>query len=408
LSEWDKDTRQRPRRGNGIYLVIILLMVVNVAVLYYSTTIGPRSTYFNELEQLNTEIEDLRFQISSLQLDISNLRDELKISGNNITVSESIILTQLYNQTRKSVVLISITSPDGGGTGSGFVYDDQGHIITNNHVIEDATSIEVTFLDGSILEAELVGADPYSDMAVIKVEAPEMLLYPLELGESSDLLVGDTVVAIGNPFGLENTMTAGIVSAVGRQLGAVKNYIIVDVIQTDAAINPGNSGGPLLNLQGEVVGMNTAILSETRQFSGIGFAIPSDTITREVDYLIGEGEYEHPYLGISGLSITPGIAEAMNLDRNTRGTLVVTVENDGPADNAGLEGGTRNENINGVQVKVGGDVIIGVDGKTMKTFYDLILYISRNKRPGDTITLSLIRDGDVTSVDLTLGVRPEP
>ena len=198
-------------------------------------------------------------------------------------------------------------------------------------------------------------------MAVIKINPVPGLLHPLDVGISSKLLVGETVVAIGNPFGLANTMTVGIVSATGRQMSTVDNYAIVDVIQTDAAINPGNSGGPLFNLNGEVIGMNTAIISNTNDFSGIGFAIPSDTITREVQSLIDSGSYEHPWLGVSGFSMSPDIADAMGLDNSTRGTLVVSVIAGGPADTAGIQPGNNNVAINGITYQLGGDIIIGVD-----------------------------------------------
>jgi len=230
----------------------------------------------------------------------------------------------------------------------------------------------------------------------------------VKLGISSDLLVGQRVITIGNPFGLANTVTAGIVSALGREMEAPNRYSVVDVIQTDAAINPGNSGGPLLNMGGEVVGMNTAILSETRQFSGIGFAIPSDTIIREVQSIIENGEYQHSWIGIAGRDMTPSVAEAMNLDKNTKGTLVVQITEGGPAEAAGLQGGDEIVTIAGIPVDIGGDIIIGINGRSMHTFYDLRFYVSRTNVPGDIITLTVIRDGETVDIDLTLGVRPSP
>jgi S1-C subfamily serine protease len=247
-------------------------------------------------------------------------------------------------------------------------------------------------------------------MAVIDVDVPAEDLIPLTLGESSELLVGEYVVAIGNPFGLANTMTLGIVSALGRQSSAPGNYVIVDVIQTDAAINPGNSGGPLLSLRGEVVGMNTWILSDTGQFSGVGFAIPSDTIEREVNSLIETGGYQHPWIGITGRQMSPAVAEAMSLSPSTMGTLVVSVTEDSPAEAAGLRGGDMQVTIEGTSLMVGGDIIIGADGRYMSNFYDLINYVERNKRPGDVVTFTVIRRGEANplDVDLTLGVRPGP
>ena len=402
--EWLYGSSGRSRsRDSWLWVVVIVFMVLNVGVLSYFTFY--RAPGSGDIEALNAELDSLRFQLSSAQAEIDSLRDEVRVGELPID-TDNLILTQLYNRTRDSVVLISVRTPTGDGTGSGFVYDKEGRIITNNHVVEEATSIDVTFLDGSISEAELVGRDPYSDMAVIQVDLPSERLEPVKLGDSSDLLVGETVVAIGNPFGLANTMTLGIVSAVGRQASAPGNYVIVDVIQTDAAINPGNSGGPLLNLRGEVIGMNTWILSDTGQFSGIGFAVPSDTIQREIDSLIESGTYQHPWIGIVGREMTPDIAEAMGLDRDTRGTLVIELSEAGPAEEAGLQGGDTPTTIDGVPVSIGGDVIIGADGKTMNSFYDLIFYVSRYKKPGDVLTLTVIRDREIIDIDLTLGVRP--
>jgi S1-C subfamily serine protease len=395
----------KTRKGNDnwLWIIVIILMIMNVGVLTYVT-------YFRggnqrvDLDEINTELDSLRFQLSSAQMEIQSLRDQLKIKATNF--SDNLILTQLYNRTKNSVVLISVSTPTGAGTGSGFVYDKEGRIITNNHVVGDATRIEVYFLSGRVVEATLVGTDPYSDMAVIEVDVPSEELAPLKMGNSRDLLVGEYVVAIGNPFGLANTMTLGIVSALGRQSSAPGNYVIVDVIQTDAAINPGNSGGPLLNLRSEVVGMNTWIVSDTGEFSGVGFAVPSDTIKREIGELIETGTYQHPLIGITGRQITPALAEAMNMDRDTRGTLVVSVTADGPAAKAGIRGGSRQVTVDGVLISVGGDIIIGADGVAMNTFYDLIYYVESNKRPGDTVRLTLVRDGEIMEVDLTLGVRP--
>lgn len=213
------------------------------------------------------------------------------------------------------------------------------------------------------------------------------------------------MAAIGNPFGLADSMTWGIVSAVGRQMDAPGGYTVVDVIQTDVAINLGNSGGPLLNMRREVVGMNTALLSETRQFSGVGFAIPSDTIKREVPNLIATGSYQHPYLGISGMDITPTIVELMGLEEETRGALVVEVVNGGPAEEAGLRGGTTSVVIMGSRIMIGGDVIIDVDGKTVRNFYDLVFYLERYKKPGDVIEMRIIRGRQIITLLFPLDIR---
>jgi len=394
-------------RDNRLWAVIVIFMLLNVGVLGYVTFFKGGG---GDLDAVNAELGSLRFQLNSAQQEIQALRDQIGAGSSNGT--DSLILTQLYNRTKNSVVLISVRTSTGGGTGSGFVYDEEGRIITNNHVAGDAIpgSITVTFLNGRIATATLVGTDPYSDMAVIDVDVPAEDLIPITLGDSSALLVGEYVVAIGNPFGLANTMTLGIVSALGRQSSAPGNYVIVDVIQTDAAINPGNSGGPLLSLRGEVIGMNTWILSDTGQFSGVGFAIPSDTINREVSSLIETGGYQHPWIGITGRQMSPAVAEAMSQPPSTMGTLVVSVTAGGPAEAAGFRGGDRQVTIDGAALMVGGDIIIGADGQYISNFYDLINYVERNKKPGDVVTFTVIRSGnsEPLDIDLTLGVRPAP
>jgi S1-C subfamily serine protease len=377
-------------------------MLVNVGVLAYTTLYSDEGG--GDVQALETELDTLRFQLNNAQQEIKILKEEirmLEIGGEGIV---DIGVIEIYNRTRNSVVLIETDT----GTGSGWVYDSLGHIITNNHVVEDATRIQVTFQTGIILSAELIGRDLYSDMAVIKIEENQGLLHPLKVGESSELLVGETAIAIGNPFGLANTMTMGIISATGRQMSTIDNYAIVDVIQTDAAINPGNSGGPLLNLNGEVIGMNTAIISRGDDFSGIGFAIPSDTITREIQSLIDLGNYEHPWLGVSGYNLSPDLAEAMGLDKDTRGTLVANVIENGPADQAGLHPASDLVTIDGIPFDIGGDIIIGVDGNPLDSFYELQVYLTRNTKPGQSITLTIIRDGGMMGVEFTLGSRPPP
>ncbi len=383
-----------------LWVIVVVMMVVNVGVLTYATIYGGNDI---DTASLATEVENLRFQLNSAIQEIESLQDEVRISGLPDD-TPNIGFIELYNTTRNSVVLIETDI----GSGSGWVYDTDGHIITNNHVVEGTSWIQVTFQSGTVLQATLVGRDPYSDMAVIKITASREPLFPLEIGVSRDLLVGETVIAIGNPFGLDNTMTAGIVSATGRQMSTINNYAIVDVIQTDAAINPGNSGGPLFNLRGKVVGMNTAIVSRSSDFSGIGFAIPSDTIQREVRALIENNSYEHPWLGVSGIDLAPQFAEAMGLVNTTKGTLVVELIEGGPADLAGILKSTQTVTIGGFTYTVGGDVIIGIDGVIMETFYELQVYLTRNTLPGDNVTMNVIRDGEVIEIPFTLGIRPPP
>ena len=388
-------------RDNLLWVVVVVMMVVNVGVLMYTTVYdGGDGTTVSSLE---TEMENLRFRLNNALQEIENLQEEIRIADLPID-TPNLGFIEIYNSSRNSVVLIETNT----GSGSGWVYDTLGHIITNNHVIEETNWITVTFQSGTVFPATLVGRDPYSDMAVLKINAKDEPLYPLDIAESSELLVGETVIAIGNPFGLDNTMTAGILSATGRQMRTINNYAIVDVIQTDAAINPGNSGGPLLNTKGEVVGMNTAIISNSNDFSGIGFAITSDTITREIEDLIEAGSYGHPWLGISGNDILPEFADAMGLDNSTKGTLVVVIITDGPADQAGILESTESFTFGGSTYGIGGDIIIGVDGNIMETFYELQVYLTRNTKPGDTVMMNVIRDGEVIEVPFTLGLRPLP
>ncbi len=298
------------------------------------------------------------------------------------------------------------------GEGSGFVWDKDGHIITNNHVVESADDITVLFADGRMVDATLVGADRDSDLAVLKVDLPADQLQPVSLADSTGLHVGELAVAIGNPFGQEGTMTVGIISALGRLLPVesadlnAPRYNIPDVIQTDAAINPGNSGGVLLNDQGEVIGVTSAIMSAVRSSSGIGFAIPSAIVQQVVPVLITEGRYEHPYVGISGTTLTPDQAAAMDLTSDQRGALVVEVMAGSPAEKAGLQGSDQQAEINGEQVPVGGDVIIAADGRAISSMDDLITDLNRYAKVNDTYSLTVLRDGREQIIELTLAARP--
>jgi len=298
------------------------------------------------------------------------------------------------------------------GLGSGFVWDKDGHIVTNNHVIDSADKIEVTFADGTVVPAELVGADSNSDLAVIKVNVPGDQLHPVKLADFTQVKVGQLAIAIGNPFGLQGSMTVGIISALGRTLPTDQGiqsgpvYSIPNIIQTDAPINPGNSGGVLVNDAGEVVGVTAAIESPVGANAGIGFAIPSAIVQKVVPSLIKTGHFEHPFLGISGLELTPELAKAMNLKSNQRGALIEEVVPNGPADKAGLHGSDRQITIDGQKVNVGGDVIIAVDGQVIKSMEDLIAYLSDQTEVGQKVTLTLLRNGKEISVEVILGARP--
>jgi S1-C subfamily serine protease len=294
--------------------------------------------------------------------------------------------------------------------GSGFVWDKDGHIVTNNHVISGAEKIEVTFSDGTILPATLVGADPDSDLAVIKVDMPAAHLSPVQMGDSAAVKVGQMAVAIGNPFGLEGTMTTGIISAVGRSLPSdetsAQSYTIPDVIQTDAPINPGNSGGVLVNAEGQVLGVTSAIESPVRANAGIGFAIPSAIVNNVVPALIKDGKYVHTWLGISGVALVPDFATAMKLDSGQRGALVEEVMPNSPAEKAGLKGSSQQITIDGQNTNVGGDVITAIDNQKVVDMNDLIAYLARSTQVDQKVTLTILRDGKQQNLDVTLAARP--
>jgi len=336
--------------------------------------------------------------------------------------AEELLLVNLYERVNPSVVNIVVTAQQdenssesenlfpAQGEGSGFVYDTAGHIVTNNHVVEQADKVEVTFFDGTTVQAKVVGADLDSDLAVIEVKMAEGSLRPVVWGDSSKLLVGQRAVAIGNPFGLAGSLTTGIISALGRSLPTQNRFRIPEIIQTDAAINPGNSGGPLLNSEGEVIGVNTAIVPRftdlgERSFLGVGFAIPANLVKRVVPSLIEKGKYEHPWLGVSGNTIIPEIAQAMDLPE-AKGALVVEVLSGGPADKAGLRGGARELQLeDGQKIKIGGDVIIGIEDEPVRTFDDMISFLSRRGEVGQTITLTILRSGKQQKIELTLEPR---
>lgn len=297
--------------------------------------------------------------------------------------------------------------------GSGFIWDTKGDIVTNNHVVDGATKIEVTFSDGSTVPATIVGQDPYSDLAVIQVDVAASKLVPVTMADSTQLKVGEIAIAIGNPYGFEGSMTVGTVSGLGRELPTSQvdqasgaSYSIPDVIQTDAAVNPGNSGGVLVNDLGQVIGVTSALESSSGSSSGIGFAIPAEIVSKVVPSLISSGKYEHPYLGISGTDMTPDIAQAMKLPADTRGALVEQVSAGGPAANAGLQASATDVTINGVQGTVGGDIITAIDGQAINSMSDIIAYLAIHTQVGQTVTLTIMRNGQTQTVQVTLGNRP--
>ncbi len=321
-------------------------------------------------------------------------------------------LTQIYEGVSPSVVSITAVGNQGAGQGSGFVWDSEGHIVTNHHVIDGAQDVTVEFQDGTIVNADIVGSDVYSDLAVLKVDVSADFLQPVQMADSDQIKVGQLAIAIGNPYALENTMTVGIVSAIGRSIAAGNpnfsgsSYSIPDIIQTDAPINPGNSGGVLVNNTGQVIGVTNAIESATGANAGIGFAIPANIVKMVVPGLIENGSYDHPYLGISGTALYPDLATQMNLDPEQRGALVVEVTPDSPADQAGLKGSQSQVTVNGEQVLSGGDVITAIEGQPVQSMDDLISYLYSRTQVDQTITLTVLRDGKETDVEVTLAARP--
>ncbi|MGB7696317.1 MAG: trypsin-like peptidase domain-containing protein [Nitrososphaeraceae archaeon] len=342
----------------------------------------------------------------------------------NSTNTDSMSLPDLFTKVEKSVV--QVTEQDnsnelGSRLGSGFVYDKDGHVITNYHVVVPGSNnndeLQVSFLDGNVYSAELVGFDQFADLAVIKVKnITSDKLTPLPLANSTNLRIGETVVAIGNPFGLSGSMTVGIVSGLGRllpsnengeNLGTTSSFSIPNIIQTDAAINPGNSGGPLIDTQGRVIGINTAIFSNTGVYSGVGFAIPSNTISKVAQSLIQTGSYRHPYIGIIGLSLTPDLAKQIGLIQ-TKGFLVTSITKGSPGEEADLRAGTTTKTLNGRDFDVGGDIILKIDNRDVTKIDDILAYLESQKHVGDKIHLTILRDNTIRELDLVLGERPSP
>ena len=364
----------------GVFFSVILLFVTSVAFL--SPISAQENTYSSEIIQTTNDFQPLD-QVYSL--------------------------SEIFERSEFGVVSIAVTKTSDLGNsknvGSGFVFDKEGHIITNNHVVKNTKKITVTFIDGTSYRAEIVGTDPYADIAVIKLDVDSDKLYPLPIGDSSKLKVGEQISAIGNPFGLSGSMTSGIISQMGRLLPSDSGFPIPGAIQTDAAINPGNSGGPLLNMKGEVVGINTAIYSTDGNFSGVGFSIPSNIILKIVPTLIKEGEFHHPWVGISSANITPDLAELMNLE-NAKGVLIMTVIKDSPAAKSGLRGSSQIATTNDIEYTLGGDVILSVDGNEVRKIDDLLIHLQREKNVGDTLNLEILRDGKMIDIILTLEQRP--
>ena len=324
---------------------------------------------------------------------------------------EEQLITNLYERVSPAVVHITarIVTMDfffgptpREGTGSGFVVDDTGHIVTNNHVIEDASSIEVTFSDETTVPAEVIGTDPFNDLALLMPASVPQTVSPLELGSSAELRVGQRAIAVGNPFGLVQTLTTGVISALDRPLEIDEGQFVFNVIQTDAAINPGNSGGPLLDSRGRLIGVNTAI---RREAEGIGFAVPVDTLKRVIAALIEKGTYPHPWLGLLGYSLTPSLAKALNLPVE-EGVLIAQLYRGGPAAEAGVLGANRQAIIGNQRVLIGGDILLAVNGVPIDDWLSYLEFIELQTSVGDTVGLTLLRDGQEITIELPAGAQP--
>ena len=340
---------------------------------------------------------------------------------------ESAVLKSIYAQVNSSVVNITALSsgrelntlgnhnfneedllPAGGG--SGFVWDEYGHIVTNHHVVEGSSQLQVTFNDGSVAVAEIIGVDVSSDLAVLQIDPEGYTLHPVRRGNMNEIEVGNRVVAIGNPFGLAGTMTSGIVSALNRSLMASNSFNIPAAIQTDAAINPGNSGGPLLNEQGEVIGVNAQIRSEVRANSGVGFAIPIAIVERVVPALITDGKYQHSYMGVRGETVSPICAEDLQIEKSLRGAYISEVIRGTPAAKAGLRGGNQASGTKYLSIcpeNTGGDIILAINDEPISSFDDILAYLEYYTSPGDVVTLKVLRDGQPVTLEMTLAPRPE-
>jgi serine protease Do len=430
-----------------LMIIIIITSLMPLQALAQSDTIGGGQAAENNNSSTTTTL-------------ITNANTSSTISGEELTFRD------LFEKVNSSVVQITSSGilnfsspmlpPDGDdddndddsqppqprtAIGSGFVIDREGHVATNDHVIANARNVSVAFSDGSVYTAKVIGSDPFSDSAVLELQnVPAEKLVPLPLGNSSNLTVGEEVAAIGNPFGLTGSMTTGVVSGLGRLIPSldispdnndtnnndtnnddnittiIGAFSLPNIIQTDAAINPGNSGGPLLDLKGEVIGMNTAGISESGASSGVGFAVPSDTLRVILPALIANGSYVHPWIGVSGADVTPEIAIELGL-KEARGFLVIDIVMGSPADRAGIRGGDMPVAIGAIAgfqgqgptsnlLELGGDIILGVDNQTVNKIDDLLSYIESNKKAGDTVTFMVLRDGEMMSIDLVLGARP--
>jgi len=392
-------------------MIAILVVAIGVAAFIYARFNDQGSSIIDKMESLL-----LGGTFSKRDSTLGQDAYQVGYTGTTLAATKDLTLPEIFKMVEKSVVQIKGTSDTSSRLqansrlGSGFVYDTNRHIITNYHVAGGGRDLDVTFMDGNIYHAKLIGSDPFTDLAVLYVQdVPKDKLTPLPLGDSAKLSVGEQIAAIGNPFGLSGSMTAGIISGLGRIIpsdpSSGSQYSIPNIIQIDAPINPGNSGGPLLNMKGEVIGVNSAIFSTTGEFSGIGLAIPSNALNKVVPSLITKRSFNHPWLGLSGTNITPEIANVIGL-KVPRGFLVVDVISGSPAEKAGIHGGEQLTSINGSQIPLGGDVIEKIDNKTIRKIDDVLVYLETEKSIGDNVKISVFREGQIQKINLILVARP--
>jgi S1-C subfamily serine protease len=436
--EYQPNPDNRGRRYSGllvgavmgvISLVLITALIVTTIGYFFLPDDSPRriSKENTNSQPSETDLVNANYRPSAwTEPDYQQIITPTPVSIDVVTAAdaEHLLLINLYERVNPSVVNIEIVSRFHSGTdlidssGSGFVLDLDGHIATNAHVVREAEEIIVTFFDGYVAEAEIMGIDVYSDLAVIRVKKPQKApLVPVSLGDSNEIEVGQRVVAIGNPFGLDGSMTAGIVSAVGRSLpsaqlldSSYRGYNNPSIIQIDATVNPGNSGGPLLNSYGQVIGINTAIRTESGVFQGVAFAVPVNTMKQVVPQLIADGDAEYSWLGITSPPSEGGFSVAAlsdELDFPVRnGVLISSIEESSPAHRAGLQPGTEFAIVRGVEVPINGDIIVAINGQMIRDIDDLVAYLVENTSPGDTVVLTIVRDGQTLDLDVVLGTRP--
>ncbi|MEM2846991.1 MAG: trypsin-like peptidase domain-containing protein [Nitrososphaerota archaeon] len=414
----------------GLYVLAVVALSLSLLSLISVVVVYQLAVRQSEMSQ---QISDLNAKVTGLGEELTRVLAELRILRANMSQqSQRIMIVQqnltspelVYEKVKDSVAMIKarvlVETVFGqryaSSQGSGFVYDAAGYIVTNYHVVEGAVDVEVFFPDKTAYKAAIIGVDPYADIAVLKIDPGDKVLYPLELANSSLLRVGQPVIAIGNPYGFEATLTTGVVSQLGRCVISPGMRLIPSVIQFDAAVNPGSSGGPLLDYSGKVIGITTAIYAQTGEFSGIGFAIPSNIAAKVAESLIRTGKYQHPWMGIDGVDVNMEVARLMNLPE-ARGFLITGVASNSPAERAGLRAGASAATISegsvcgftvysNERIYVGGDVILAVDGLKIFGIADLLAYLEEHKKPGDQITLTIYRDGRLLNLSLTLGAFP--